>query len=246
MRAEKTMVAERSVPRRTVLVVESDPARAAVVSQLLRLAGFEVHEAFDVRAAQASVLQHRPSVVVLETALPDGSGFDLALALRAANATLGLLFLSAEPTLEQRLFGFAVGGDDFVAKPFGPAELVARIGALHRRVAMAEEQRRTVRPAPSLTVGDVVLDRTRHEVAQAGRRLDLTRTEFRVLQHLMSRLDHVVTKEEIVEAIWGHGHRDRVNPVEKSVSQVRRKLGGARSSLIETVRGVGYIVRSAP
>ncbi|GLY18030.1 putative two component transcriptional regulatory protein [Kineosporia sp. NBRC 101677] len=231
--------------RRLVLLVENDSEQAELIARALQLAGFEVMVVGSSAAARVAARQG-PSVIVLKTALPDGSGLDLAVELRASGGAVGLLFVTDGDSLEDRLNGFAVGADDVVPRPLKVAELVARVGALHRR--MSSHQVAIPEPdddgASRLTVKDFVLDLSRHELTRDGHGFGLTTTEFKVLRQLMSSVDKVVTKDDLVLGVWGDEIPRSMNSAEKFVSQVRRKLSAAGDPLIETVRGIGYIVRS--
>lgn len=235
---------------RTVLVVEDEHAVLQLITRTLGFAGFEVQSATNVAEARALASQHKATVAVLDVTLPDGSGFDLAHTLRAECETIGLLFLTARDSLDDRLTGFALGADDYLTKPFSVAELVARVTALQRRVTAGglvepPSDPVVVSSARQLTVGDVTLDETLYSATRGEETLDLSPTEFKLLRYLMVNVDVVVSKEQIIEQVWRYDYVGDVGVVEKFVSQLRRKLGGPADSFIQTIRGFGYTVRSA-
>ncbi|MEO6090148.1 MAG: response regulator transcription factor [Umezawaea sp.] len=246
---------------RPVLVVEDEPGLRELITRTLSFAGFRVLAAADLAGARQHVESGDVAVGVLDVMLPDGSGFDLAQDMRSSRPGVGILFLTARDTLEDRLTGFALGADDYLTKPFAVAELAARVGALHRRVVTAvpvagpepevvaapasvtqtgPEPSRQASPATHV-VADVELDDAAHTVTRAGQRLDLSPTEYKLLRYLMQNADMVVSRQQIVAQVWNYDHIGDVGVVEKFISQLRRKLG---ASSIETVRGFGYTMRS--
>jgi two-component system, OmpR family, response regulator len=239
---------------RPVLVVEDEPALRELVGRTLGFAGFQVVAVPSVTEARQAAADSGIAVAVLDVMLPDGSGFDLAQGLRADHPGLGVLFLTARDSLEDRLTGFAFGADDYLTKPFSVAELVARVTALHRRVSAAAaeaepEEDDSVAPSPSgrsraMVVGDVRLDESSYTVTRAGQQLELSPTEFKLLRYLMQNVDVVVSKEQIIAQVWNYDFVGDVGVVEKFVSQLRRKLGAGGEGFIRTVRGFGYTVRT--
>jgi two-component system, OmpR family, response regulator len=231
--------------------VEDEPALRELISRTVGFAGFQVLSAGSVEAGREAAAGGGVAVAVLDVMLPDGSGFDLAQTLRAEHPGLGVLFLTARDSLEDRLTGFAFGADDYLTKPFSVAELVARVTALHRRVvtagvdADAGTSPAAAARSKALVVGDVRLDESSYTVTRAGERLELSPTEFKLLRYLMQNVDVVVSKEQIIAQVWQYDFVGDVGVVEKFVSQLRRKLDVAGGAFIHTVRGFGYTVRSA-
>jgi two-component system, OmpR family, response regulator len=242
---EESSALPGALPALPVLVVEDEPPLRELVTRTLGFAGFRVLPAGSL--AEAREAGGQPvAVAVLDVNLPDGSGFDLAQELRTAHPGIGVLFLTARDSLEDRLTGFAFGADDYLTKPFSVAELVARVSALHRRVASAPEaapaEPQPASRAHAIVVGDVVLDDSSYVVTRGGETLDLSPTEFKLLRYLMQNVDVVVSKEQIIGQVWNYDFVGDVGVVEKFVSQLRRKLGP--DEFIATVRGFGYTVRS--
>ncbi|GAB7040165.1 MULTISPECIES: response regulator transcription factor [Catenuloplanes] len=227
--------------------MEDEPALRELVSRTLGFAGLPVLSVSTVQAAIDAVADTAVAVAVLDVMLPDGSGLDLAQRLRAERSAIGVLFLTARDSLEDRLTGFAFGADDYLTKPFSVAELIARVTALHRRVLAGTEGRvREDAQAASgtMTVGDVTLDESTYAVTRAGRPLELSPTEFKLLRYLMSNADVVVSKDQIVAQVWQYDFAGDSGVVEKFISQLRRKLDATGDSFIRTVRGFGYTVRT--
>ena len=215
-----------------VLVAEDEPRIAAAVARGLRREGMAVDVAGDGAAAlyKARVVPY--DVVVLDRDLPAVHGDDVCRALSAEQPRTKLLMLTAARSTDDLVSGLALGADDYLAKPFRFAELVARLRALARRSGEA-------RP-PVLETGDVVLDPARRAATRAGRELDLTPKEFAVLEVLLAAQGQVVTPEELLERAWDEQLDPLSNSVRMTVMTLRRKLGDP--PLVETVRGSGYRV----
>jgi two-component system response regulator MprA len=216
-----------------VLVVEDDHGLRDVVARGLRVAGFEVITAADGTSALRTAAAARFDAVVLDIGLPDGDGRDVCQAMRAAGTTAPVVFLTARDGVADRLSGFAAGGDDYLAKPFHLAELVAR---LHVAV------RRGGEPAGT-GGGDVRVDPAGHDLTGPGGSVPLSPTEFRLLARLLAEPRAVVRRAELVAAAWAHGSIVADNTLDQYVAKLRRKLVEVGSEqTIVTVRGVGYRV----
>jgi DNA-binding response OmpR family regulator len=213
-----------------VLVVEDHPRLAATVATVLRREGMAVDVAFDGREALARTHLTAYDVIVLDRDLPKLHGDEVCRALVATGCASGVLMLTAAGTVEDRVEGLGLGADDYLAKPFAIAELVARIRALSRRS----------RPAlpPTLSYGDLELDTTRRVVTRARARLFLSPKEFAVLELLLGAEGAVVSSEQILENVWDDASDPFSNAVRMTVSRLRAKLGDP--SVIETVSAVGY------
>ncbi|WP_284535065.1 response regulator transcription factor [Nocardioides sp. T2.26MG-1] len=220
-----------------VLVVDDEPAIVDLVGRTLRVAGLEVATATRVSEAADVAATFAPELAVLDVMLPDGSGLDLCHTLRTTDPDIGIVFLTARDGVDDRLNGFALGGDDYVSKPFSVAELVARVNAVLRRRAAGPG-------ADRLAVADLELDDRGHEVTRAGLPVELSPTEYRLLRYLMLNAGQVLSKEQILAQVWQYEYTGDVGVVEKFVSQLRRKVDTGHAPLIGTVRGFGYVLRA--
>jgi two-component system OmpR family response regulator len=175
-------------------VVEDEPNILELLSASLRLAGFEVATATGGLEALTAAQRHRPDLVVLDVMLPDLDGFDVARRLRSGGARTPVLFLTAKDATEDKIWGLTVGGDDYVTKPFSLEEVIARIRAVLRRTSAAGPP-----PPPTrLRVADLELDEESHQVWRAGRRVQLSPTEFKLLRYLMTNAGRVLSKGQIL------------------------------------------------
>ncbi|MFI0898849.1 response regulator transcription factor [Streptomyces sp. NPDC020983] len=231
----------------TVLVVEDEPGIADILRITLTYNGFTVHCAATRREALAAVRAHRPDLVLLDVMLPDGNGWELCRALRAehpagrdgAGDDLAVIFVTARDAPRDVVAGLALGGDDYITKPFGVDEVVARVHAVLRRT------RRTAGVADRvLRHGDLEMDEATYSVRRSGRPVELTPTEYNLLRHLLRNSGRIVSKEQLLQHVWQY---DTVVPstvVETYISYLRRKLDRLGPPLIETRRGVGYGLRA--
>lgn len=215
-------------------MVEDDEDLRFAVSAALRSEGLAVDEVADLPDADEALFVTGYDCVVFDRALPSGDAIDYVDKLRRAGRTVPVLFLTARDTVADRVAGFAVGGDDYLVKPFAVPELLARVHNLCRRAGAA-------RP-PVQHIADLEIDTARRQVHRGGVLLVLTRKEFAVLELLAARADQAVPRAELIEKCWDEMAEPSSNVVEVLVSQLRRKLGDP--ALIHTVRGVGY--RLAP
>ncbi len=213
-----------------VLVVEDDNGLRDVLARGLREEGFQVTTAADGRAALASAVDP-PDAVVLDIGLPDSDGRDVCAALRAQGMHAPVLFLTARDGLHDRLSGFAVGGDDYLTKPFHVSELVARLRALLKRAT----------PSAAGLGEQVVLDPASHALRTGEAEVPLTPTEFRLLACLLAASGDVVRRRELILSAWPAGAIVAENTLDQYVTRIRRKLVEAGSGReLKTVRGVGY------
>ena len=220
-----------------ILVVDDEPNITDLVAMTLRYEGFAVETAHAGRAAIDRVASFRPQLIVLDIMLPDIDGFEVARRLVRAGEKVPSLFLTARDATEDKVRGLTLGGDDYVTKPFSIEELVARIRAVLRRAGVS---------APSqgrLAFADLEMDEDTHEAWRAGRPLDLTATEFKLLHYLLSNPRRVLSKDQILDRVWQYDFGGNANIVETYVSYLRRKVDAEARPLIHTVRGVGYCLR---
>ncbi len=230
-----------------VLVVDNDPTSRALLAAALPLAGFEVHTVTDGASAQRIVRQLDPGLVIMDVELPGMDGFALTRQWRRTGQLVPVVFLTARDTTEDKVTGLSAGGDDYLTKPFNLEELVARVRAILRRTCDTGAADSGV-----LAYADLELDQDSREASRAGHRVDLSCTEFTLLQYLMRHRGRVVSKSQILEDVW-QGDWDRSpNVVETYISYLRRKVDGITTEdgspltpLIHTRRGVGYLLRQA-
>jgi DNA-binding response OmpR family regulator len=204
------------------------------LERALRLEGFAVSTAADGAAALAAAEREQPAAIVLDVVLPDLDGRTVARRLRARGADTPICILSARDEVADRVAGLQAGADDYLVKPFAVEELVARLHALLRR--------RPARPDGALAVGDLRVDPAGRTVTRAGAAVELTRREFDLLETLARHAGMVLTRDQLLELVWGYDWPAEGNVVDVFVGYLRRKLGAPR--LIHPVRGVGFVLRA--
>jgi two-component system OmpR family response regulator len=220
-----------------VLVVDDEPNIVDVVSMALRYQGFAVEAAGTGAEALSAVTAFRPHLIVLDVMLPDMEGFEVARRLGAQRGTVPIIFLTARDETEDKIRGLTTGGDDYVTKPFSLEELIARVRNILRRAGLAEPD------SSRLVFEDLELDEETREVMRAGRPVDLTATEYRLLRYLMLNPRRVLTRAQLLEHVWDYDFNGDARVLETYVSYLRKKLDAHGPSLIHTVRGVGYALR---
>ena len=222
-----------------LLVVEDEQTILELRSGSLRFAGFEVVTAASGAEAMRAVAASRPDLVLLDVMMPDGDGFEVMRRMRSSGPYPPVIFLTARDGVPDRVAGLALGGDDYVTKPFSLDEVVERIRAVLRRAG---------RPAAAtrLRVADLELDEESHEVRRDGTLVALTPTEFRLLEFLMLNAGRVLSKAQILDHVWGRNPAAEGTVVEPCLSYLRRKVDQGEPRLIHTVRGVGYVLRIPP
>jgi two-component system, OmpR family, response regulator len=224
-----------SADRPRLLVVDDNAASLYATSRILRAAGFEVIEAMN--GTDALALATQVDLVVLDINLPDIDGFEVCRRMREENVLTPVLFLTAKDGTADKLAGL-VHGDDYVTKPFSIDELVARIRAVLRRTALDD-----VSGEGRLTFSDLVIDVSTHEVWRADQPIDLTATEFNLLHFLIRNARQVLSKAQILDAVWTDGFTGDSNIVEIYISYLRKKIDRFDPPLIHTIRRVGYSLR---
>ena len=222
----------------TILVIEDDPDIRGLVVALVQRAGMRAREAADGRAGVRAFFEERPDLVVLDLGLPELDGWQVLERIRDLSE-VPVLVLTAEGEQVQKVRGLEKGADDYVTKPFGREELVARVQALLRRSARVGDA-----GDETLDDGTVTLDGAGRRVEVEGREVELTPTEFRLLAFLMRNRNQVVSQLQLLEEVWGNADADP-QQVRLYVSYLRRKLDEAGVDPIETVRGFGYRYRVA-
>jgi two-component system, OmpR family, response regulator len=237
-RVDEGTVGAADRPR--VLVVDDEPNIVNLVRMSLRFHGFDVVTAASGGEALTAVASTRPDLVVLDVMLPDADGFEVCRQLRDAAADVPVIFLTARHAHADKVAGLTYGGDDYVTKPFSVDELVARVRAVLRRTRRAG----TAPVVHVVRFADVTLDEDTHEVTRAGRRLDLSPTEFKLLRYLLANPRRVLSRAQILDAVWTYDFRGGDTVVDQYVSYLRRKLAAHGPSLIVTHRGFGYMLRA--
>ena len=221
----------------TVLIVDDDPKLLKMLRRTLAYEGFHVLSAVNGDEALAEVQAHRPDVVVLDWLMPGLDGMGVLERLRAVGDKTLVLMLTARDAVEQRVEGLESGADDYLVKPFAPAELLARIHALLRRPAVAIQGERQA-------YTDLYLDPVTRETLRGDRPFELTSKEFDLLEYLMRHPRQVLLREQILQEVWGYDFGGDDNVLEVYIGYLRKKTeAGGEPRLIQTVRGVGYVLR---
>ncbi|HEY5186013.1 MAG TPA: response regulator transcription factor [Actinomycetes bacterium] len=224
-----------------VLVVEDDPSVRESLRRSLAFNGYQVALAADGVDGLAALDRERPDVVVLDVMMPRMDGLETCRRMRAAGIDLPVLMLTARDEVSDRVAGLDAGADDYLPKPFALEELLARLRALLRRAPDAGSA------DESLRFADLALDRATREVTRGERAIHLTRTEFALLEMLLLHPRRVLTREQLLEEVWGYDFPTTANSLEVYVGYLRRKTEeGGEPRLVHTVRGVGYVLRQSP
>jgi len=219
------------------LIIEDDRAIADFVARGLREAGFAVDVAGNGEEGLSAALEQNPDVAIVDLMLPHRDGLSVIDELRRRGRTTPVLILSARRSVDDRVRGLQAGGDDYLTKPFAFAELLARVQALIRRATGAAEP-------TSLTVGDLTLDLLSRKVERGGQPIDLRPREFALLEYLMRNGGRVVSKTSILSHVWGYDFDPNTNVVDVLVSRLRDRIDKPFPvKLLQTVRGVGYVLR---
>jgi len=222
-----------------VLVCDDEPGIVELLRVSLRFQGFEVATADSGTRAVDVARTFRPDVVVLDVMMPGMDGFDALSRLRADGCEAPVLFLTARDSVEDRVRGLTIGGDDYVTKPFSLEEVIARIRVLARRGAVPRGE-----PADHrITFADIELHDDSHEVFKAGEPVALSPTEFQLLRYFMVNAGVVLSKATILDHVWHYDFGGDANVVESYVSYLRRKVDTGPVKYLHTLRGVGYVLR---
>ena len=219
----------------SVLVVDDDAHIREVARFALARAGHAVELAGDGEVAYTRLARGGIDLVVLDVLMPELDGFALCRRMRATGR-VPIVFLSSRGEEADRVLGLDLGADDYLAKPFSPRELVARVAAVLRRTA----ERHLPAPQPLLTAGRVTIDRDRHELRVGERLLEATATELRLLASLAAHPGRVLSRAQLIAAVYGDDHHISERTIDTHVRNLRAKLAAAGADVIETVHGVGY------
>lgn len=225
-----------------ILVVDDDKQIARLVRSYLEQAGFRVLTAFDGETALHAIRRERPDLIVLDLMLPDRDGWEITRIVRSDSylAMLPIIMLTARVEDTDKIVGLELGADDYIAKPFNPREVVARVRAVLRRANGKAVRTRL------LQVGDLQMDADRHEVTFGGEVVDLTPTEFSLLKVLIENPGRALTRVELIESGLGYAYEGVERTVDSHIKNLRRKieLDPSSPSYIETVYGIGYRLRA--
>jgi DNA-binding response OmpR family regulator len=225
-----------------ILVVEDDPDIAQLVRRYLEKAGFEVEVSAAGRDALTMITARPPMLVVLDRMLPQLDGLDVCRLVRAneKTAAIPIIMLTARGEESERIVGLEMGADDYLAKPFSPNELVARVRALLRR-----SERHSRAPASTVAYGSIVIDAVRHTVASAGDEVSLTAKEFLLLEYLVKHRGRVLSRDVLLTDVWGYKYTGGTRTVDVHVRRLREKLPSLGSALV-TVKQFGYKLLEQP
>ena len=221
-----------------ILVVDDEQQLAGILGQVLERNGYAVDLAYDGPTGLDLALTGSYDAIVLDRMLPGMDGIEVCHRLRTAGESTPVLILSARRELPERVEGLDAGADDYLGKPFALTELVARVRALTRR------RDKPVLP-DLIQAGDVTLDQQTHEVTVAGEPVELSPREYALLEYLLRHAGQVLSRDQIVERVWGYDAEPEGNVVDLYIHYLRRKLSrGGSPPIIQTIRGAGYLVRA--
>ena len=223
-----------------VLTVDDEEHITELISMALGFNGFEVQRAASGRAALAAVEAQRPDLIILDVMLPDLDGFEVARRLRQdqrSGSNVPIIFLTAKDATSDKVEGLRLGVDDYVTKPFSIEELIERVKAVLRRSngATAGDHK--------LVYHDLVLDEETRDVWRGDRLIELTVTEYKLLRYMLAHARQVLTRDQILEAVWDYTFAGNASVLETYISYLRHKVDVTEPALIHTVRGVGYSLR---
>ena len=221
----------------TVLVAEDDKQIREALERILKFEGYRPISVGDGAAALEAVVEDDPDLIILDVMMPFVDGMSVAKRIRERGDRRPILMLTARTDISDRVAGLDAGADDYLPKPFELDELLARVRALLRRANVQPDD-------ATLVCGDIELDPERHLVTRAGEEIDLTRTEFEILQVLMANPEIVLSRTVLYEKIWGYDFETSSKSLDVHVGYLRRKLEeGGRDRVIHTSRGIGYAIR---
>ncbi|MBX7232896.1 MAG: response regulator transcription factor [Caldilineales bacterium] len=221
----------------TILIADDDPRLLKMLQRTLSYEGFRVFSASDGNAALAEMHAHRPDLVVLDWLMPGLDGLGVLERMRATGDKTLVLMLTARDAVENRVEGLESGADDYLIKPFAPAELLARVHALLRRPAVQERD-------SALSYASLRLDPLTRETWRGERSFNLTSKEYDLLHYLLRHPRQVLHREQILQDVWGYDFGGDDNVLEVYIGYLRKKIeAGGEPRLIQTVRGVGYVLR---
>ena len=230
--------------RRRLMIVDDDAEMRTLLAEYFRRLGFDVAERESGAAALQTVASERFDCFILDVAMPEMSGIELLKKMRDRGIDTPTLFLTAHDLLDDKVAGFEAGADDYLAKPFSPRELEYRIEALLRRRAGGKQNDNEDR----LEIGDLVVDRRRHEVSRAGAKIDLTPLEFQILDLLASEPGRAWSRNDLLDRVWSTEYEGYQRNIDPHINRLRKKLENDPKNphYVLTVRGVGYKLNETP
>ncbi|HEV8588072.1 MAG TPA: response regulator transcription factor [Pyrinomonadaceae bacterium] len=231
--------------QRKLMIVDDDAEMRTLLAEYFRRLGFEVAEKESGPAALQTVTNDHFDCFILDVAMPEMSGIDLLKKMRDRGITTPALFLTAHDLLDDKVAGFEAGADDYLAKPFSPRELEYRIEALLRRGQLAPE---TTGDGDRMEIGDLVVDKRRHEVSRGGQRIDLTPLEFQILELLASEPGRAWSRNDLLDRVWSTEYEGYQRNIDPHINRLRKKLENDPKNphYVLTVRGVGYKLNENP
>jgi two-component system, OmpR family, alkaline phosphatase synthesis response regulator PhoP len=229
---------------RRLMIVDDDAEMRTLLAEYFRRLGFDVAERESGAAALQTVASERFDCFILDVAMPEMSGIELLRKMRDRGIDTPTLFLTAHDLLDDKVAGFEAGADDYLAKPFSPRELEYRIEALLRRRAGGKQNENEDR----LEIGDLVVDRRRHEVSRAGAKIDLTPLEFQILDLLASEPGRAWSRNDLLDRVWSTEYEGYQRNIDPHINRLRKKLENDPKDphYVLTVRGVGYKLNENP
>ena len=217
-----------------ILLCEDDENLGMLLREYLQAKGYSAELYPDGEAGYKAFLKNKYDLCVFDVMMPKKDGFTLAQEVRAANAEIPIIFLTAKTLKEDILEGFKIGADDYITKPFGVMELISRVKALLRRTSRMNEDSQLIHE-------DILMDMDKHAVTVAGQLCELTFKEFELLKYLMLNQGIVLSRDKIMDQVWGFEYEGESRTVDMHIKTLRQKLGAA-GSCIKTVRNVGYMI----
>lgn len=223
-----------------VLIVDDEPNIVELLNVSLKFQGFEVATAQSGLEALEVAREFKPEAFILDVMMPGMDGYELLPKLRAEGFDGPVLYLTAKDAVEHRIHGLTIGADDYVTKPFSLEEVITRLRVILRRGKVSDDTGND----STLTYADLTLNDDTHEVTKGGEVVELSPTEFNLLRYLMLNAEVVLSKAKILDNVWHYDFGGDGNVVESYISYLRRKIDTKEPPLIQTVRGVGYVLRT--
>ncbi len=226
-----------------ILVVEDEKPISDILIFNLKKEGFEVDFAYDGEKGLSLAIENKPDLVLLDVMLPEMDGFQVLRRIRE-KSNVPVIMLTAKEEEVDKVLGLELGADDYVTKPFGMRELIARVKANMRRKDFSEE---TSAPSNIITIGDIEIDKEKYEVRKRGENIDLTLREFELLKFLASKENTIFTREQLLKDVWGYDYYGDIRTVDVTIRRLREKFEDdpSNSKYVITKRGVGYYFKKS-